>query len=155
MSRARAINDVATPRVATIVTSGWLADAAAIAALTWPLISPGAPPVPGGNAEAGKAIYQRCIGCHSLDRNRTGPRHCGLIGRKAGALPGFEYSEAMRNSNLVWDVATLNRFLTAPMDVVPGTSMGFVGVRDEQARRDLVAYLAAVNRDEGECDNNP
>lgn len=145
---------MAAPRVATLVASGWLAAGAVIVAWAWMSIALGVPPVQGGDAAAGKAVYQRCIGCHSLHRNRTGPRHCGLIGRKAGALPGFEYSKAMRNINLVWDVETLDRFLAAPMEVVPGTSMGFVGVREDQARRDLVAYLVAVNRDEGECDSN-
>lgn len=152
MSRARACRDAATPRVATLSSNGWLAAATVIVAWTWTSIALGAPSVQGGDAAAGKLVYQRCIGCHSLHRNRTGPRHCGLIGRRAGALPGFDYSKAMRDSNLVWDVETLDRFLASPTEVVPGTSMGFLGVREDQSRRDLVAYLAAVNRDEGECD---
>lgn len=106
---------------------------------------------PRGDPDAGEAVYQRCTGCHSLDRNRTGPRHCGVIGRPAGTVPGFNYSEAMRQSGLVWTVETLDVFLAAPLDAIPGTTMGFAGIPDIAERHDLIAYLAAVNRPGGEC----
>lgn len=97
-----------------------------------------------GNAARGKKIYERCQGCHSIDRNRAGPRHRGLFGRRAGSVPGFDYSPAMRRSGIVWTAASLDRFLKAPTQVVPGTAMGFDGVKDARDRADLIAYLKAA-----------
>jgi cytochrome c len=98
--------------------------------------------IAGGNAaETGRAIYERCAGCHSLEVNRTGPRHCGLLGRRAGSAPGYEYSEAMKRSGIVWNAQTLDRFLAAPTEVVPGTTMTYAGVPDPAERRALIAYL--------------
>lgn len=97
---------------------------------------------PQGDPRAGEAIYSRCLACHALEYDRTGPRHCGLLGRRAGSVKGFGYSDAMRRSGLVWNQATLDRFLADPMKVVPGTSMGYAGVSDARERADLIAYLA-------------
>jgi len=94
-----------------------------------------------GNAQAGQAVYERCLACHALAYDRTGPRHCGLFGRRAGSVPGFAYSDAMKRSRIVWDEKTLNLFLADPMKTVPGTSMGYAGVKDRQERSDLIAYL--------------
>jgi cytochrome c len=94
-----------------------------------------------GDVLRGQKIYERCQGCHSIDRNRAGPRHRGLFGRRAGTVKGFDYSPAMRRSGIVWTAATLERFLAAPTKAVPGTSMGFDGVRDPRERADLIAYL--------------
>ena len=94
-----------------------------------------------GDAARGEAIYSRCFACHSLDANRTGPRHCGLLGRRAGGVPGFDYSPAMRASGIVWDAKSLDRFLANPAAVVPGTSMGYAGIADAQERADLIAFL--------------
>lgn len=98
-----------------------------------------------GDPERGAAIYERCIACHALTRDRTGPRHCGLIGRRAGSLPGFAYSEAMRRSGIVWDRQTLDRFLKAPLEALPGTLMGYDGVKDDGERADLIAYLVKAS----------
>ena len=92
-------------------------------------------------AVRGRQIYERCQGCHSIDRDRAGPRHRGLFGRRAGTVPGFKYSDAMRRSGIVWTAATLDRFLAAPTKAVPGTTMGFDGVKDPRERADLIAYL--------------
>ncbi|GAB4393129.1 MAG: hypothetical protein Tsb0032_11370 [Kiloniellaceae bacterium] len=89
-------------------------------------------------------IYERCQACHSLQRNRSGPRHCGLIGRQAGSLEGYAYSPALKASGLVWSENTLDRFLENPFNVVPGTRMGYAGVKDPQERADLIAFLAAA-----------
>jgi cytochrome c len=105
---------------------GLLAAAAAVAA---------------GDPAKGEAIYSRCAACHALAYDRTGPRHCGLLGRRAGTVPGFAYSQAMARSGLVWDRRTLDRFLTDPMKTVPGTSMGYAGVKDARERADLIAFL--------------
>jgi len=101
----------------------------------------GGPAAADGDAARGRQIYERCQGCHSIDRNRAGPRHRGLFGRRAGTVPGFEYSDAMRRSGIVWSAATLDRFLAAPLKFVPGTAMGFDGVKDPRERADLIAYL--------------
>jgi cytochrome c len=94
-----------------------------------------------GDASKGPAIYARCLACHDLQRDRTGPHHCGLNGRRAGTVPGFEYSEAMKRSGLTWSKETLDRFLAAPMEAVPGTLMAWAGVPDAQERADLIAWL--------------
>ena len=104
-----------------------------------------------GVATRGAALYERCAGCHSLDHHRTGPKHCGLLGRRAGSLTDFEYSSAMRASGIVWSEKTLDRFLAAPLEVVPGTSMGYAGVDDPGQRADLIAYLASANRSRALC----
>ena len=97
-----------------------------------------------GDPARGAAIYERCVACHAIGYDRTGPRHCGLIGRKAGSVKGFAYSEAMKHSGLVWNARTLDRFLAAPLKAVPGTSMGYAGIADAGERRDLIAYLASA-----------
>jgi cytochrome c len=104
----------------------------------------GAAPLP-GDPVRGAAIHERCLACHALAYDRTGPRHCGLIGRRAGSVAGFGYSDAMRRSRRVWDAQTLDRFLANPLAAVPGTSMGYAGIADPQERADLIAYLREVN----------
>ena len=98
-----------------------------------------------GDAARGKEIYSRCLACHALAYDRTGPRHCGLFGRKAGSVKGFPYSQAMRDSHIVWDEKTLNWFLASPMTAVPGMAMGYAGIPDPQERADLIAYLKQEN----------
>ena len=106
--------------------------------------APGAAAVK-GDATAGEGIYSRCLACHALAYDRTGPRHCGLFGRRAGSVQGFTYSAAMKKSNIVWNEKTLNRFLASPLTAVPGTSMGYAGVPDNRERADLIAYLKQAN----------
>ena len=111
-------------------------------------LAAGAAAAAGDDAAAarGALVYERCAACHSLERDRTGPRHCGLLGRKAGSVAGFDYSPAMRASGIVWTRATLERFLAAPRAAVPGTSMGYAGVADARERSDLIAWLALASR---------
>lgn len=97
------------------------------------------------DAVRGEQLYARCIACHALATDRVGPRHCGLLGRRAGSVPGFEYSQAMKKSGLVWDEKTLDRFLAKPLATVPGSSMTYDGVPEARDRGDLLAYLKAVN----------
>lgn len=110
--------------------------------------SPAVGAEPAGDPERGRAIYGRCIGCHALKYNRTGPLHCGLFGRRAGSVGGFRYSKAMRRSGIVWTAKTLDRFLAAPLRAVPGTRMGYAGIKKPNERADLIAYLAWANRNE-------
>ena len=99
--------------------------------------------VPGPTAlQRGEQIYTRCAACHAIESNRTGPQHCGLFGRRAGTAPGFDtYSKAMRDSKIVWNERSLDVFLQAPTLAVPGTAMGYAGVKDAQERADLIAWL--------------
>lgn len=100
---------------------------------------------PGGDPNAGEEIYARCLACHALAYDRTGPRHCGLFGRRAGSVKGFAYSDAMKRSKLVWNEKTLDRFLASPLTAVPGTAMGYAGVSDRKERGNLIAYLRRAN----------
>jgi cytochrome c len=104
-----------------------------------------------GDPGKGAQIYQRCLACHSLEHNRSGPRHCGLFGRPAAALPDFSYSQALKSSALVWDEASLDRFLENPLKAVPGTKMAYAGVKNSQERADLIAYLKSATRDAEKC----
>jgi cytochrome c len=101
---------------------------------------------PQGDPAAGAAIYDRCVACHALAYDRTGPRHCGLLGRRAGSVQGFAYSPAMKDSSIVWTGETLDRFLANPWKAVPGTAMGYAGVADAKERADLIAYLEQASR---------
>ena len=101
--------------------------------------------VAAGNPQAGEEIYSRCLACHALEYHRTGPKHCGLFGRRAGSAAGFEYSAAMKKSKIVWNEKSLARFLAAPTKVVPGTTMTYAGVPDAKERADLIAYLMREN----------
>ena len=102
------------------------------------------------DAEAGKKVFQKCAPCHSVGpgaTNKVGPNLSGLVGRKAGSEEGFSYSDAMKNSGLTWDEATLKEYITDPKKKVPGNKMLFPGVKDELERDDLFAYLASFNAD--------
>ncbi|AYH44813.1 c-type cytochrome [Azoarcus sp. DN11] len=109
-----------------------------------------APPPPGDPAR-GAAIYDRCAACHALAYNRTGPKHCGLFGRRAGSAPDFEYSPAMAKAKFKWNAETLDRFLENPTRTVPGTTMGYAGIPDPRERADLIAWLRVATADPAEC----
>jgi cytochrome c len=104
-----------------------------------------------GDATRGRELYAtRCIGCHSIEADRIGPRHRGVIGRRAGSVQGFDYSPAVRVSTIVWSAATLERWLADPEATIPGQRMNYRvgGARD---RADLIEYLASARqvRDSG------
>ena len=99
-----------------------------------------------GDPAAGKLLYAtRCAACHSLEYNGVGPTHKGLIGRRAGTAQGYTYSNALKNSSVVWEEATLSRWLTDPDKFIPGQKM-FVSVPDAKERADIVAYLLQAGR---------
>lgn len=96
------------------------------------------------DARRGEALYEaRCGGCHSVDANRVGPMHRGVFGRKAGAVPDFGYSAALKRSALVWREDTLDRWLADPEKTIPGQAMG-VSVADARDRKDLIAFLKSL-----------
>jgi cytochrome c len=94
----------------------------------------------GGDVARGKMLYQGCQACHSIDENDLGPRHRGVVGRRAGSVSDYTYSSALKSSGLVWDEPTLNRWLSNPSALVPGTKMYFK-IDDAQMRADVIAYL--------------
>jgi cytochrome c len=97
-----------------------------------------------GDGERGRDLYEtRCIACHSIDADRIGPRHRGLIGRRAGSVAGFDYSPALRATTLVWNDATLDRWLADPEATIPGQKMNY-RVAEARDRADLIAYLATA-----------
>ena len=93
-----------------------------------------------GDADRGEQVYQACQDCHSLDKNDVGPRHRGVYGRKAGSLPDYDYSAALKSANIVWNEETLDKWLTNPQAVAPGTKMVF-HLQNAQDRADVIAYL--------------
>jgi cytochrome c len=104
-----------------------------------------------GDATRGQELYFQCAACHTLKSNLVGPKHCGLFGRRAGSLPDFVYSDAMKSLGVVWDEQTLDEFLAAPLTYVDGTTMGSVGVPKERDRADLIAYLRQASKDPQQC----
>lgn len=93
-----------------------------------------------GDPVRGKALYQACTACHSVDENDLGPKHRGVFGRNAGSVVDYSYSAALKASGLTWDRSTLDRWLGNPSQLVPGTKMYF-RINDAQDRADVIAYL--------------
>ena len=100
------------------------------------------------DAAAGEKVFKANCGiCHSAQpgRNLIGPSLFSVVGRHSGQIPDFHYSDANKNSGIVWTVSELDRYLTAPRELVPGTKMTFPGLKDAQKRADLIAYLATLH----------
>jgi cytochrome c len=93
----------------------------------------------------GKALFQkRCGGCHALDRDKEGPRLGGVLGRKAGSVDSFQYSDALKRSAVVWSDDTLDRWLTDTEKVVPGNDMSF-HVESAGERKAIIDYLKTTS----------
>jgi cytochrome c len=93
---------------------------------------------------AGEAVFKKyCQVCHSTQAgaNKIGPSLAGIVGRKAGSVPGFSYTEANKNSGVTWDDKTLDTYLTDPKKFIPGTKMLFAGLKNEADRKALIEYL--------------
>ncbi len=106
-----------------------------------------APTARAQDAAAGKRVFEsQCSICHSPrpGQNIVGPSLFGVVGRHSGSVPRFRYSAANRRSGLTWNVATLDRYLTGPGMVVPGTLMTYPGLKDPKQRADLIAYLQTL-----------
>jgi cytochrome c len=97
------------------------------------------------DAAAGKAAYQQCAVCHSVDgTNGVGPSLKGVVGHKSGDIAGFRSSRAMKSAGITWDAKTLDAYLAEPQKVVPGNQMPFSGMSDAKQRADVIAYLATL-----------
>lgn len=94
--------------------------------------------------EAGRTAFRRCANCHQVGpnaHNNFGPHLNGIVGRRAGTLPGFAYSPAMKKAGFVWDEQRLAAFLDDPDKLVPGTRMRFWGLMGDRQARELIIYL--------------
>jgi cytochrome c len=92
----------------------------------------------------GEAKFALCSACHTITPggpNMTGPNLQGVVGRKAGSAPNFNYSDAVKNAGFTWDPDHLDKWITAPATFLPGTKMTFVGMKDPKDRTDVIAYL--------------
>ena len=98
-----------------------------------------------GDPVAGKAQYEgTCGGCHSLDANMVGPRHRGVVGRRPGTAPGYDYSTAVRRLGGVWTTERIDKWLQGPQVLAPGAKM-YLTVTDAGKRSNIIAYLASVS----------
>ena len=118
---------------------GWRAGIAAMLALAGLL-----PAVQSAHAQSGEAVFKRnCAICHTDDpgKNRVGPTLFGVVGRKAGTVPGYSYSKANKDSGVIWTEENLDTYLTNPQKFIPGTKMAFAGLKDPEQRKALIAHL--------------
>jgi cytochrome c len=101
-----------------------------------------------GDVARGEARFQDCAACHKLEAgaNNVGPSLHGIFTRKAGELPDFRYSPALKRSGIVWTTETLDAFLTNPQALVPGNRMPYAGMADPGNRADLIAYLLKASK---------
>ena len=117
---------------------------AAIAAVFAAAATLAAMPAHAQDAAAGAKTFVVCRACHQIGpgaKNMVGPELNGVVGRKAGSVPGFSYSEANKKSGITWDEATLTKYLANPQKVVPGTKMIFGGIHDPAKVQDVIAFL--------------
>lgn len=96
-----------------------------------------------GDPEKGEKVFNKCKACHVVDKeqNRVGPHLVGILGRPAGSVEGFKYSDAMQSSDVVWEEETMAAYLKDPKGYIPGNRMVFPGLRKDEEIADLLAYL--------------
>ena len=102
------------------------------------------------DAAAGEKIFAVCKACHQIGENAknvVGPTLNGLIGRKAGSVPGYAYSIANKDSGTTWDESTFREYIKDPKAKIPGTKMIYAGLKDEQRTTDLIAFLKQFDAD--------
>ena len=102
------------------------------------------------DAQKGKTVFNICLVCHAIGpgaQNKIGPELNGLDGRKAGTVPNFYYSDANKNSGLVWNEETFADYIKNPAAKIPDTKMTFAGIKNEQQAKDLWAYISQFDAD--------
>jgi len=114
------------------------------ALLAAPAVFADAPPK--GDPAQGQSLFQEhCMACHSLDANRVGPMLGTVYGRKAGTVPDFNYSPAVKASGVTWNAVTIDKWLSGPQSFIPGQRMNF-SIDDAQKRADIIAYLKSLKK---------
>jgi cytochrome c len=96
------------------------------------------------DAAAGEKVYAQCRACHQVGetaKNAVGPKLNGLFGRKSGSIEGYNYSDANKNSGIVWDEKVFAEYIKDPRAKIPGTKMVYAGLKDEKRIQDLIAFL--------------
>jgi len=102
------------------------------------------------DAQKGKALFNVCLACHAIGpgaQSKIGPELNGIDGRKAGTVPNFDYSDANKNSGIVWNEEAFEDYIKNPAAKVPGTKMIFPGIKNEQQVKDLWAYISQFDAD--------
>lgn len=101
-----------------------------------------------GDVAKGKIVFVRCSACHSVEPGvkKLGPSLAGVFGRKAGTVPNFGYSPAMKNAKIVWNTKTIDAFLAKPNAVVSGHRMIFPGLPNPADRANLIAFMAVATK---------
>lgn len=109
------------------------------------ILLPAIPAFAAGDAAKGEKVYAKCKTCHELTtaKNKVGPTLQGVIGRQAGAVAGFKYSEPMIKSGVTWDAATIGEYVAKPKEFILGNKMAFAGLKKEDEIADLLAYIEA------------
>ena len=118
--------------------------------LTAMMLMSGAGVAAAQDAAAGEKVFVVCRSCHQIGenaKNGVGPEQNGLVGRQAGSVAGYNYSEANKNSGITWTEAALKEYLQDPKKMIPGTKMAFAGLKDDQKINDIIAYLKQFGPD--------
>jgi cytochrome c len=105
------------------------------------------PALAAGDPVKGKAVFARCAICHNVEKdggNGVGPNLFGIYGRKAASVEGFNYSGPMKASGLVWNDENLEKWISGPAKMVPGTKMAFAGISSKGQVEDVIAYLKTL-----------
>ena len=100
-----------------------------------------------GDAEAGARVFRiQCGACHGIEAGKrgVGPSLHGIVGRKSGEVEGFRYSAANKDANITWTPEVLDKYLVNPREMIPGTTMAYVGLRNATQRADLIAFLQTL-----------
>jgi cytochrome c len=99
--------------------------------------------------DAGARIFKKCAACHNIEKgtgNKIGPNLFGIVGKKRAVTAGFAYSEPMKAKGGSWSLEDLNQFLTSPKAYIPGTKMTFAGLKKDQDRANVIAYLEKTGK---------
>lgn len=101
------------------------------------------------DAARGRQLYAQCMACHKIDKSGSsgvGPNLYKVVGRRAGTLPGFAYSPAMKAYGQTWNEARLDAYLAAPARAVPGSRMPYAGMRNADDRKAVIAYIVSASK---------
>ncbi len=107
-------------------------------------------PALAGDPKAGAQVFKKCMACHAVGegaKNKVGPELNGLFGRPAGSVPDYNYSDANKNSGIVWTEPVFAEYIKNPRAYIPGTAMAFAGLKKDKEIEDITAYLAQFNAD--------